>query len=508
MPLPEGWLAKGIGNLITKGITGIVQEAVGAYDLPVPDDVSALAEVDGIPGTAGIKGLSWVGATLGSPLGLLPFLTILYQAGLAENHANEARRTYTPSRIPPDVFIRLLHRGYIAPDKVQDWLQDLQEQGWSDVRINALIESYRVLLSTGEIRELYLRGLLGEGDAGKNEAIARIMQHGIIEADATKLFDIFFFIPPPQDLVNWSAKEVFEPDAIEKYGLDAEFEKLDLSLFAKAGVSPEQALNYWRAHWQHPGLNTIQELLHRTDFTEGDFWEWFKLVEIPPFWREKLIKIAYNPFTRVDVRRMFREGILNTNEVNTAYHELGYDDWHAQKLTDWTVKYYSPEDTGEDKEVRELTKTEVLRGYEDKVISRDTATSGLMSLNYSAETAEFLLILHDIKMIDAENKAELTFIGNAYKEGVLTDSEMISRLGKLDLTGEQQDYYVAKYRKDDTQKITMPTKADFKRWLKLAIITEADFRDYLCKQGFTLEHIENYVNEVTASTREELPSGD
>ncbi|GAJ04592.1 unnamed protein product, partial [marine sediment metagenome] len=248
-------------------------------------------------------------------------------------------------------------------------------------------------MSTGEIRELYLREKFGTGDEAKAEAIARIRQHGISEDDAKQLFDIFFFIPPVQDMINWAAKEVFEPDAIEKYGLADEFEALDLSLFAMAGVSPEQAKNYWMAHWQHPGLNTIQELLHRTDFTEADMWEWFRLVEIPPFWREKLIKIAYSPFTRVDIRRMYRENVLSKNEVITAYHEIGYDEWHAGKLAEWTFKHYAPEDTGEDKEVRELTKAEILRGYEDKVIPRDLAQEGLINLDYSPPAADFLLIL-------------------------------------------------------------------------------------------------------------------
>lgn len=507
MGLPKGWLSAGLGSLLSKGIIGIAREAIGAFDLPVPDDVSSLAEVDGIPATWGLKGMSWVGATLGSPLGLLPFLTIVYQAGLAENQANDARRAYRPSRIPPDVYARLVHRGYIDPSKDTGWTQDIHEQGWSQERVDALMESYRVLLTTGEVRELYLRGKLGEGDASKTEAIARIMQHGITEADAIKLFDIFFYIPPVQDLVNWSAKEVFEPEMRKKYGLDDEFEKLDLSLYAQTGVSPEQARNYWRAHWQHPGLTTIQELLHRTDFTEADFWEWFKLVEIPPYWRDKLIQIAYNPFTRVDIRRMYREGVLNKQEVIDAYHEIGSDDWHAGKLAEWTFKHYAPEDTSEDKEVRDLTKAEILRGYEDKVIPRELAINGLLNIDYSPSTAEFLVILRDVKIAEARTKEELSYIGGAYKLGLLSDAEMEAKLGNLDLTGEQQEYYVEKFRRTDTQKVVVPSKADFKRWLKLEIISVPIFRDYLVKQGYITEHIEYYVKEVDASERQELPSG-
>ncbi len=508
MPLPPGWFTSGMGSIISKGITGLVREAIGAYNLPIPENVSALEETDGIPTEWGVKGLSWIGATLGSPMGLLPFLSIIYQSGLAETQANDARRVYRPARIPPDIYTRLVHRGYINEENIEGWRQDIQEQGWSDERVQAMLEASRVLLTTGEIRELYLRGMFGKGDEAKSEAIGRLRQHGITEEDAMKLFDIFFFIPPPQDMINWSAKEVFEPNAIEKYGLDDEFGKLDLTLYAQAGVSPDQARNYWRAHWQHPGLNTIQELLHRTDFTEDDFREWFKLVEIPPYWRDKLIKIAYSPFTRVDIRRMYREGVLSEVEVKAAYLEVGYDDWHAEKITEWTLKYYAPEDTSEGKEARELTKAEILRGYEDKVIPRKFAHNGLVNLDYSPDGAEFLLILRDVKIAEVETKEQLRYIGSAFSLGLLTDSEMIGKLGELDLTGEQQDYYEAKFKRTDTQKVIVPTLATFKRWLKLKIVTQADFRSYIQKRGYIQEHIEYFIAEVETSKREELPSGD
>ncbi|GAJ07159.1 unnamed protein product, partial [marine sediment metagenome] len=217
MGLPEGWLSTGIGNWLSKGIVGTVQAAVGAYDLPVPKDVSALAENEGIPTEWGVKGLSWIGATLGSPMGLLPFLTIVYQAGLAENMSNDARRVYRPSRIPPDVYARLVHRGYITKETEQDWQQDIHEQGWSDERVEALMASYRVILSIGELRELYLRGMLGEGEAAKTEAIARIMQHGITENDANRLLALFETIPPLSDMVRFADFAGFDPEVIEKW---------------------------------------------------------------------------------------------------------------------------------------------------------------------------------------------------------------------------------------------------------------------------------------------------
>ncbi|GAI33122.1 unnamed protein product, partial [marine sediment metagenome] len=33
----------------------------------------------------------------------------------------------------------------------------------------------------------------------------------------------------------------------------------------------------------------------------ADVWEWFRMVEIPPFWRENLTKLIWEIPTRVDV---------------------------------------------------------------------------------------------------------------------------------------------------------------------------------------------------------------
>lgn len=508
MALPTGWLAKGLGNILVSGVFGAIDGTIASQGVD-PKDVTTKLSESGIDwSSASTYALSALGGIIGSPLGLLPAMMVLYQAGRGQEHTQMANQAFLHARIPPDVYAKLEHRGYINDDNRGQFTTDLRNQAWSQGRVDALMESYRVLLTAGEIRELYLRGKFGEGDAAKSEAIARLMQHGINKSDAEQLFSIFFYIPAAGDIVNWSAKEVFEPDMITKYGLDDEFEKLDLSLFAQAGVSPEIARNFWRAHWTHPGLNTVQELLHRTDFTEADMWEWFRLVEIPPFWRDKLIKIAYAPFTRVDVRRMYHEKILSLEEVFTSYKDIGYDNWHAQKLTDWTVKYYAPEDTGEDNEVRELTKAEILQGYEEYVISRDVALNGLISLDYSPETADFLLILRDVKIIRKETNDRIKFIGDAYKAGTYSEGDVINELGKLDLSGEQFDYYRAKFVVEKIAKIIIPTKADFKKWLKLKIISEPIFRDALATMGYTTEHIEYYYNEVNAKTKSEVLSGD
>ncbi|GAH58877.1 unnamed protein product, partial [marine sediment metagenome] len=41
----------------------------------------------------------------------------------------------------------------------------------------------------------------------------------------------------------------------------------------------------------------------------------FMATDIMPWWREKLKAISYNPLTRVDVRRVFKMGIVSEEQV-------------------------------------------------------------------------------------------------------------------------------------------------------------------------------------------------
>ena len=204
------------------------------------------------------------------------------------------------------------------------------------------------------------------------------------------------FYPTPQDLVTWQAREVYEPDMIRKYGLDNEFEEIDQVPFRKAGINEEQTGNFWKAHWQHPPFNQLMEMLHRDvlDKPDGyktappgsDRWrkmrqrelaaayEWYRLVEIPPFWRNRLTEIAYNPLTRVDARRMWDMGVLDDRELLRAYLDLGYSEENATRMVTWTKVYQDYPDLVAAYKQGHMDSQEVMRKLLDYGMSEERAT--------------------------------------------------------------------------------------------------------------------------------------
>ncbi|MBW2673611.1 MAG: hypothetical protein JRD89_09395 [Deltaproteobacteria bacterium] len=414
---------------------------------------------------------------------LVQTMQTLFPPALKRMEQSEERvaRTY---RLDPISVITAWRRDKPAYEKYFD---DLRDQGWSDERIEAL-----------------------------------------------KFFTQF--MPSAQDLVTWQAKEVFEPDMIAKYGLDDEFGELDLTLFEKIGVTEEQARNYWRAHWEHPELRTIIEMLRRTDFTEKDMWDWFRLVEIPPFWRQKLIDISYEVPTRVDVRRWWDMRTIDEARLREIYAWQGY---HGKDLDDyvlWTKVYVAFPDliarwkngwitldevraelvgygmpaarveelletkfkaTAGDRTTaeRDITKTDIIKGVKKGVITRGEGMELLMDLGYDESDAEYILAINipedEEDVVVKQRELTKTDILNGLKAGVITEDEALAKLLELRYTQLDAEFLLKIYRAT----ITPPaeprereaSKADIVLAVKKGLITPEDGYLMLQDIGFTPE---------------------
>jgi hypothetical protein len=251
------WIVDWIGGGIARFIHIIEPEGVNASkttltnirNMPgVPQEVRD--DIDKMLPDTGLWGL--VAAVVLVPLMLIPMVFALFQPlGKVINYAQE--RWFHSGRMDPLTAIQSYWRGFIDETRLRSALED----------------------------------------------------HGFDSVDVDALIEVAKFIPNADEQTLWLAREVFEPAMVTKYGLDDELPVYADTDFAKIGVSPEQMANKWRAHWEHPGLQTIIQLLRRTDFSEADMREWFRLVEIPPFWRDFLIAVSYEVPTRVDVRRFY-----------------------------------------------------------------------------------------------------------------------------------------------------------------------------------------------------------
>ncbi len=415
----------------------------------------------------GIAGVAFLPAQLFPPLGDL-----------------FSRNTYAiaPWKLPQlSEMLNMAYRGELGGD---EYVRNARQLGFSESWAVRFLEANRPILGALDIITAERRKFIS-----RNESDALLAKQGYSAERYELLRKLTMFYPTPQDLITWQAREVFEPDSVEKYGLEQELEKLVREPFYKAGMDDEQIRNYWVAHWQHPSWTQIREMLHRTDLTEADVWDWFRLVEVPPYWRDKFIETAYSPLTRVDIRRMYRVGVLDVEGVYKANREIGYNHEKATWLTDFTVRYESTEDKG-------ITRAAVIKAFKVDLIALDELEEYLVRLEYSPPVQQFW-----IQMAVYEKASELTdeLVNDwidRFRIGELNLDELKLALDSLDLPAMYVEAIIRKERQKIAIKLKIPTKTDLLEWYINGTITEAEYVDKMRRLGFRSMDIVHYMENV------------
>ena len=234
----------------------------------------------------------------------------------------------------------------------------LRRNGYSDEDIKLMMAATYVRLPESVIRDLFYR----EGRS-KEWALTELSKIGYTPQRAADLMAVWPVQPSVQDLIYMVGREAFEPAVQRMFGLDSSAPGEYLDMAAKVGYPQFWAQKMWEAHWEHPSLNMVLDMFHRDLLTWDQVYEYMTIVELPPFWREKVGKAAYNVITRVDARRMYGAGTMNEQELFDTYRHMGYSPEDAARLVHFTIEYESGAD-------RDVAKEDILRAYAYKDIDR------------------------------------------------------------------------------------------------------------------------------------------
>jgi hypothetical protein len=305
------------------------------------------------------------------------------------------------------------------------------------------------LLGPLDVLQAMRRGYKGEVDLQDE-----YWRSGFTPAKMAILDLITKYMPNPGDLIRFVVRDAFREDIVAKYGYDTDFDRIssDLDPYLKAlGMQKDTMRLYWRSHWQNIGINQAYELLHRGLISLDDIRFLLKVEDVAPVWHEALIKASYNPYTRVDVRRMYAAGVLNIDEVRKNYMDLGYDQEHAEKLTEWTIKEASGERLAADKD---LLKSEILTGFLYGELTQEEALQYLQGLGYDQTEAQFLLVL---KMDAEERKYQndvISVLKQEYSKGIKSMPEVLVELDSLGLTEKHKNLVLRQINLSKRQEAT------------------------------------------------------
>lgn len=179
---------------------------------------------------------------------------------------------------------------------------------------------------------------------------AERMHEGLIQGNVrSEWADMFVkmshYIPSVSNMVTFAVREAYSGGS-ELSGTTAELPGAFLEDAKRNGLQAADAAKYWASHWHLPSPTQMYQMLHRGLIDVQTVWDGLKASDYPPYWRDKLTEIAYLVPGRIDLRRMYAEGIIDEARVLRGYKELGYNDENAATLTDFAVEMAKPKPEG------------------------------------------------------------------------------------------------------------------------------------------------------------------
>jgi len=420
------------------------------------------------------------------------------------------RLTYSwwPYRIPELVdLIDMRHKGWVTEEEYYRYAKQL---GLNEIWADKAWQASHTLLDVRDLVTAQWRGFIEESDVDRE-----LSRRGYTPERINVLKKVAMFFPSPPDLIRFAVREVYTPEIAERFGLFQDLPERFLEEATKAGLPEEQARNFWAAHWELPGAMQGYEMLHRlspeliqaksedlrrlgidpdrVQTTIDDLRTLLRALDVMPYWRDRLIAISYSPLTRVDVRRMYRIGVLTEEEVYHAYLELGYSPENARRMTEFTKRYESQEDVG-------LTRGMIIKAFKLDIINPEELKMWLSRLGYAPDIVDFWaeIAIYEKEQGDLEEKID--DLVEQYRLGELTLDELRVKLDALGIEASYAHRIITKELAKRTKKLKLPTRGDLTDWLRLGIIEERQFVDRMGRLGYKEDDIVNYLTEIALQT--------
>ena len=399
---------------------------------------------------------------------------------------------FVPVAVPdPTTAITMRLKGQLDD---AGYKQIMVRQGFTNDIAERILNAAETILTPAELINANYRGIIDDGRY--SQEMARL---GFGPESADHFKEVSRFVAGPTDLVRFAVREVFTPEIVAELGLADEFPSEFVEAVSTWGMDENTAEDFWKAHWILPSIGQGFEMLHRrvtkpdgSTFEIEDMNRLLRIQDVMPFFRDMLTQIAFRPFTRVDVRRMHKMGVLSREETKSAYMDQGFDDEKAEKMTEFTIQFNTEGD-------RDLTKTEILRALDRRVIDEDLAVIILDDIGISFEAASVIVATHQAQ-VAMDLTDELSDIEiDRFIDGLIAEDELMDALVLLDLTSGQLEVLMAKARKRRRRAEKMPSKADILRWHIAGIVDRETADTLLDRIGIREEFRAIYLQESEAS---------
>lgn len=416
-------------------------------------------------------------------LGLIKTFIGTFIAATGGTLVKKLNAEHTPNSPAPEAVLRA---AFLHPELQGQVRRVMAENGLDKRDQDLMFAANYAILDLQTVKELRLRGMITDADVKKY-----LDDMGFTPERQKLIVQLFEMLIPIQDVATWMSKEAFEEGQIAIMGLDKELPQLFIDYAAKHGINKEDARRYWVAHWMQPGLDLMYRALHRRLITPEQLQTHMRTLEIPPYLRQVMTDIAYTPLTRVDIRRMYEDGVISLDETYDAYRDHGYNHENAMLMTEWTQRYAEPNE-------KELTKVQIVNLYIDGQITRPDTILMLQKIGYPEHRAELVVVYAEFEETKDLQNAQLENIELLYKDNWIDAAAARSQMGLIDLSPERISLLIQKWDIVKSVPTKKPSKTDFDKFLRNKIIDENRYNSEMKKLGYNDTYIRWYRELITA----------
>ena len=417
----------------------------------------------------------------------LTFQVLGHFKAIGEGSTQDVNKETLINLSAPELAISALIKGYVTGNTADELLD---RAGVDPKAREAILGAIKQIAPLAILMENYYRGKITAPE------FMNLLSRSGFDTDQQDLINnVLNVIPPVQDIIRMAVREAFTPELIEKFGYMADFPEEFANEGKKHGYTREWLMKYWIAHWVLPGPNQVFQMLHRGLIDEGTVDIYLRAADYPPYWREALKGIAYQPLTRVDVRRMYRigtfddiPGVSADEAVVKAYKDLGYNEYNSTLMLKFTKQF-------EGDEKKKLTESKILKLFRIGLIDEAKARDLLSKLKYRPEYLDYIIELTRYDREDELLDSLLTKLRKMFVVGRYSWQNVIDELSKENLAPVDTELLRRSWTYEKESLRRLPTRADVIRWYKLSIITKQQTLNRFKELGYSDDDAKNYIRE-------------
>lgn len=267
---------------------------------------------------------------------------------------------------------------------------------------------------------------------------------------------------------------------------------------------------YWWSHWELPSLTQGYEMLHRlypssdfgpsplandrTRFTPEELEKLQKAQDIPEYWRQKLQAVSYRPIHKADGEYMYEWGLITQTQLYHIFRQEGYSDNDCKLLismTDLRRKQNLKIDPGQQ------SLQYVCEYYKLGLVSEQDAITMLQKSGYNADDTSAFIAKCKLEIKGETVKSTIKTLEQAYYRGIYSYEEIRIELLKNGLNPVVTDYWLVRWKYNRDIRYKPASAKQNLTAFKNGVLTEAN----LVSRLFNLGYDGNSINIMVANQK-------